>query len=72
MGSVDIFPLVRGLLIVIGISIALGQYGQLEAWARKEAVHAMQPNAWPELRFFPPNYGTRRGIDRHSVIHYNQ
>lgn len=41
MGSVDLSGLIRGLLTVIGIALATGQYGKLESWARHQAIEAM-------------------------------
>ncbi len=57
MGAVDISPLVKGLLVVIGISLAVGQYGRLEHWARKQAVEAL---VWsrPLPYFFAPPRGS--------------
>lgn len=41
MKTPDINSLVTGILTVIGIAIAIGQYGRLEAWARRQAMEAM-------------------------------
>ena len=39
---VDLSGLIKGILVVIGISIATGHYGDLERWARKQGLEAMQ------------------------------
>jgi len=44
MKPVDLTGLIKGLLVVIGISIALGKYEQLSAWARKEAFGVPKMN----------------------------
>jgi hypothetical protein len=53
MNSVDISPLVKGLLVVIGIAIATGHYSELQSWARREAAEALM---WrqPLPYFFAP------------------
>jgi hypothetical protein len=38
----DLSPLVKGVLVLIGIAIALGQYPRLERWARSQALEAVQ------------------------------
>ena len=53
MRTPDIGSLVTGLLAVVGLALALGQYGRLEAWARAQAIEAM---AWKQglPYFFAP------------------
>jgi hypothetical protein len=53
MNSADISPLVKGILVVIGIAIATGHYGDLQNWARHEAIEALM---WrrPLPYFFEP------------------
>jgi hypothetical protein len=53
MQTPDISPLVKGALAIIGLALALGQYGRLEHWARTQALHAV---AWrePLPSFFAP------------------
>ena len=34
----DLSPLIKGVLALIGIAIALGQYPKLEHWARAQAL----------------------------------
>jgi|GEM_PF-2544724 len=51
----DISPLVKGVMAVIGIAFALGQYPKLEHWARAQAVEAMEwkqelPDLFPEAQ----------------------
>ena len=41
MRTPDIGSLVTGILAVVGIALALGQYGRLETWARNQAIEAM-------------------------------
>lgn len=55
MRPVEIKDLVVGILAVIFISMALGQYGRLERFARTEAAKALRPKPVPE--FFPAGYG---------------
>ena len=33
--------LVKGLMVVIGLSIAIGKYDDLERWARKQTIEAL-------------------------------
>jgi|GEM_PF-2767352 len=49
----DIAPLVKGIISIIGIALALGQYPKLEHWAREQAIEAMKwkqdlPDLFPE------------------------
>ena len=41
--ALDLSSLIRGLLAVIGIAIALGQYPKLEYWSREQAAESI---AW--------------------------
>ena len=43
--AIDVSPLIRGLLVVIGIAIAVGQYPKLEHWAREQAAESF---AWKQ------------------------
>jgi hypothetical protein len=45
MNIVDLSPLIKGLLPIIGIAISLGQYPKLEQWARAQAVESL---AWKQ------------------------
>jgi hypothetical protein len=53
MNTPDIGPLVKGIMTVIGIVIAMGQYSNLERWARIQAAEALM---WkqPLPYFFAP------------------
>ena len=53
----DIRDLVIGLLTVIFLSIAFGQYGHLQDFAKRQAAQALKP--WPAHRFFPQSYVER-------------
>lgn len=41
----DLSPLIKGVFVVVGIAIAIGQYSRLEMWARSQAIEAV---AWKE------------------------
>jgi hypothetical protein len=58
MKAIDISPLAKGLLTVIGIALATGQYGKLESWARREAIQALK---WKQglPYFFPKPHALR-------------
>ena len=45
MQTPDLSPLIKGVFVIVGIAISLGQYGRLEHWARKQAMEAV---AWRE------------------------
>ena len=45
MQTPDLSPLIKGIFVIVGIAISLGQYGRLEHWARKQAMEAV---AWRE------------------------
>ena len=47
----DLTPLIRGLLVVIGISLVLGKYGALQNFARREAAASLR--GWGSHAFFP-------------------
>ena len=57
MKPTEIKDLVTGLLAIIFVAIALGQYGRLEHFARVEAAKALRPKPTPA--FFPKTYGSR-------------
>ena len=58
MKPTEIKDLVTGLLVLIFAAIALGQYGKLEQFARKEAIAALHPK--PAPAFFPRTYEPRK------------
>jgi hypothetical protein len=50
----DLSGLIKGIMVVIGIAMATGHYGDLERWARQQAIEALQ---WKEpLPYFFPNH----------------
>ena len=46
--------LIKGLMVVIGISMALGRYGRLQEFARRQAVESLR--GWHTQPYFPKNY----------------
>ena len=54
MQTPDLSPLVKGVIVVVGLAIALGQYPKLETWARAQALEAV---AWKQglPYFFAPS-----------------
>jgi hypothetical protein len=68
MNTPDIGPLVKGIMVIIGISIATGQYSNLEHWARVQAAEAF---LWKEpLPYFfatvPHQYRLSRIKDKRN------
>lgn len=57
MKPTEIKDLVVGLLAVIFVAMAIGQFGTLERFARKQMIQALHPK--PAPLFFPPGYGGR-------------
>jgi hypothetical protein len=57
MKPIELKDLVVGLLAVIFLAMALGQYGRLETFARLEFAKALRPKPTPA--FFPEGYGGR-------------
>jgi hypothetical protein len=45
MNVPDISSLVKGVMAIVGIAIAVGQYSNLEHWARMQAAQAL---VWKE------------------------
>ena len=43
--AIDVSPLIRGLLAIIGIAVAIGQYPKLDHWAREQAAESF---AWKQ------------------------
>lgn len=58
MKPVDIKDIVIGLLTVISIAMALGQYDNLERFARREFVKSLKPHGWYSAPFFPKSTST--------------
>jgi hypothetical protein len=42
MNTPDISSMVRGILVVIGLAVVVGEYPRLEHWARAQAIESMQ------------------------------
>jgi hypothetical protein len=63
MRSIDIGPLVKGALVIIGLAIATGHYDNLASWSRKEAARALTRNR-PLPYFFEPH---RKGREDRSI-----
>lgn len=61
MQTPDITPLVKGAIAIVGLALALGQYGRLEQWARTQALHAV---AWPEPL---PYFFAQPGVSAHRT-----
>jgi hypothetical protein len=56
MQTPDLSPLVRGVIVIVGLAIALGQYPNLEKWARTQALEAV---SWKQgLPYFFPQPST--------------
>lgn len=69
MNAVDISGLVKGILTIIGISIALGQFGKLEHLARKQAMEALE---WKQgLPYFFEPERTRNHTGENMNHHSN-
>jgi hypothetical protein len=60
MQTPDLSPLVKGIIVIVGIAIALGQYPKLERWAKLQAIEAIE---WKQglPYFFPPAHITKTG-----------
>jgi hypothetical protein len=41
MNFPDLSPLIKGVFVIVGFAIALGQYPRLETWARSQAIEAV-------------------------------
>lgn len=65
MKPLDIKDLAAGLLSVILLSMAVGQYGKLQGFARGQAAAALR--GWPAHPFFPPGYDYHRAGRRLRV-----
>jgi len=71
MKAIDLTQLIKGLLGVIFVSIALGKYGNLQDFARREAAASLR--GWHSHIFFPrtyqrvmstPSTASSRGLER--------
>jgi hypothetical protein len=66
MQTTDLSPLVRGIIVIVGIAIALGQYPKLERWAKTQALEAIE---WRQglPYFFPQANRTNTGSAPHDL-----
>jgi hypothetical protein len=55
----DLSPLIKGVLALISIAIALGQYPRLERWARSQALEAVQWKQGLPYFFGPTHTGAK-------------
>lgn len=63
----DLSPLIKGVIVIVGMAIATGQYGRLESWARVQALHAV---AWSEpLPYF---FAQPSGMSAHRALRLAQ
>lgn len=62
MNATDLRDIIKGLLVVISISLALGQYPKLQRFARLEAAKALKGGHTP--RFFPNGYDSMHDTAR--------
>jgi len=65
----DLSPLIKGVLALIGIAIALGQYPKLEHWARSQALEAVEWKQGLPYFFGPPHAGDQ---DQHHQTHLHK
>lgn len=59
MKTVDISPLIPGVIKIILIATALGQFGHLRDFAKREFMRSLTSQGWHSAPFFPANYGRR-------------
>jgi hypothetical protein len=55
----DLSPLIKGVLVLIGIAIVLGQYPRLENWARSQALEAVEWKQGLPYFFAAPQTGPK-------------
>jgi hypothetical protein len=63
----DLSPLIKGVLVLIGIAIALGQYPRLERWARTQALEAVQWKQGLPYFFAAPHVGVKHHHSTHKT-----
>jgi hypothetical protein len=66
MKSIDLTKLIEGLLILILASIAIGKYGDLRAFAEREAAASL--HGWGTHAFFPNTYRKIIGSEQGSRV----
>lgn len=59
MRPAEIKDLVVGLMVVVMIAMATGQYGKLKQFSRKQAASALK--GWKTHPFFPAGYDGAKG-----------
>jgi hypothetical protein len=62
---IDLREMVNGILTIIFISIAIGQFDKLHSFAREQAIASLR--GWPAYHFFPKGYGVEFS-DRHVYV----
>lgn len=65
MRAIDLTKLIEGLLVLILVAIALGQYNNLRAFAAREAAASL--HGWGTHAFFPSTYSSIVGRNNHAV-----
>jgi hypothetical protein len=73
MRAPDISPLVKGALMIVLLSLSIGQFEALEKWARAQAIEAL---AWREpLPYFfgkPKARSDRRALPSARSTQYSR
>jgi hypothetical protein len=70
MQTLDLSPLVKGIIVIVGIAIALGQYPKLERWAKTQALEAIE---WKQgLPYFFPQTDKNKTGSAHYGQHPKQ
>ncbi len=64
MKTVDISPLIPGILKIILFAIAIGQFDNLRNFARREFMRSLTNEGWHSTPFFPANYDGKRQTGR--------
>ena len=59
MKPVEIKDLVLGVMTVIGIAMAIGQYSNLQRFARQEFARSLTMQGWHQNTFFEKAQGSR-------------
>ena len=58
MPFIDLRDLIKGILVTIFISMAIGKFDKFHDFAKQEAIKTL--HGWPAYHFFPPGYGERK------------
>jgi hypothetical protein len=67
MNTPDISALLRGVLAIVMLAIAIGQYPRLERWARSRAVEALEWKEGLPYFFAQPQPAGRRSGSAHRL-----